>query len=446
MTGSHRCIAGRDCRRAELVDGRRAGALTEKPDTLCQVCHKHISSAIHQLPRDYRELRDTLGERATNTGQRIRSTPTPAIPISTRKEALMAEIVDMCDRAAAIVSDRLGTEQPTGRRKPPQKAATGSIAWCQAMHRQPHPQQSLRAAISVTEPNIELLAAAPAEPALVWVRPKRCPKHRQEIRGAKVLLEAIQLPAAVDMARQMLNLAYTAAGQCDDCNGWWRHGQQRQLVEQSGLEITLQLVELHNQARAELGLTRLRHVYKMPCPNCGAQVGRDDGTTIVDCKKCESSWTEREYKFLVGLITHERLDMEILKYLLAEAYGRLDDVQRRLDVITDADLTLPCAGEVIVEAMRQALGDHKRPADRAIATTREATQERQTSDDSWAWRNETPYRPPRPRHKRQRVARPAGPPIHPGSLTTLVDIDEDAVLNGDARCHDCNTIHAGECP
>jgi hypothetical protein len=57
--------------------------------------------------------------------------------------------------------------------------------------------------------------------------------------------------------------------------------------------------------------------------------------------------------------------------------------------------------------------------------------------------NDRPYEEPKP--KRRRVTKPAGPAIHPGSLTTLVDIDTNIIINGDARCRECNLIHAGEC-
>jgi hypothetical protein len=430
----HRCLAGRGCRRADVVDSDRHGALTDQPNTLCDVCRKHIESAVRQLPRDWADLRATLGERAANTGQRIRSTPTPAILISTRKEALMAAIVDMADRAAAVVSDALNTGQPAtyhGRGYPP------------------HAQHTLRASISITEPHIDLLAIAPAEPAIVWKKPKRCDTHAHLIGSAESMLAAAK-PRQIRQAHDCVRRAYAAAGACEDCNGWGDWGQERELIEISGLQIALELVELHNQARAELGVTRLRHRFPMPCPRCGGRVGRDDGETIITCDDrdtCKSTWTEREYKFLAGLITQERLDMEILKWLLAESYSRLDDAQRRITLITDSDanaLTLPGAGAIVVEAIRQALDGHPTPEQRVITTERTATEERQTEEDNWAWTNQTPYRPPKP--KPRKATKPVANPIHPASLTMLIDTDPIASLNGRMKCSDCNMIHAGDCP
>lgn len=410
----YRCLAGAACREANTTDTGRHAATTINPNTLCPACHTHITNAVKQLPRDWAELRAALGERSNTTGTKIRSTPTPAIPISTRKEALMAAIVDMTDRAAAIVSDQLHTGQPAtyhGRGIPT------------------HAEHVVRASIAIVEPNINHLAAAPAEPMMIWAKPRRCDTHQKLIEVAEAWTNPIKRQDAVQRA-------YAAAGACDDCNGWGHYGQERTLVERSGLDIALELVELHNQTRAELGKTRLRHTYPMPCPRCGGRVGRDDGHTIITCDRdtCRASWTEREYQFLAGLITRERLDMEILKWLLAEAYARLDDAQQRLNKLTPEDLALPGAGLVIAEAMNQAIAGHPTPEQRAITTDQKTTTQRQTTEDNWTWRNETPYHPTKPKHHKK-ATRPAGPPIE--ELTNPNDATK--------ACPECNLVHAGQC-
>lgn len=418
MSDSHRCIAGSKCCAATRTADGRVAALTTNPNTLCESCAERIRSAVAQLPKDWASLRAALGERAAAGGQRISSTPTPAIPISTRKEALMRAIVDMADRAAAMVSDALHTDQPVvyrGRGFPEQ------------------PERILRASVAITEPNIALLAAAPTEHMMVWAKPQRCPIHAELI-------------ALAEASHTDPGPAYVLAGSCDDCNGWGEWGQEREHTEMSGLDVALELVELHNQTRAELGLTRLRHKYEMPCPNCGADVGRDDGTTIVDCKQCESSWTEGEYQFLVGLITRERLDMKITEYLLAEAYARLDAIQGKLGIITAEDMDVldrPGAGTLVYSTVMAIMDGHQTPEQRAITTDRESTQERQTAWDQRQWRNESPYDPPK--RKPAKETKLVENPIHPASLLSVVDIDADAVLNGDARCRECNLVHHGEC-
>lgn len=473
MTDSSlRCLAGKSCRNAVTINGQRLGVMNEHPGTLCPACDKHIRGAIRQLPRDWAELRAALGERSTTTGAKVSSTPTPAMPISARKQAMMAAIVELADHAADIVSEQLNTQRSSSLQKPPADAEEGSIAWNAAEHSHPEAHKTLTAAIALIEPNIDILTAAPEQPTLAWKTPSRCAFHQAWIEESERLLAAaMKMPGVTDAEPKTirkflrskfrlkakhpakvrdhldgLNDAYRSAGGCDNCGGWGKDGQARELVEYTGIDIAMQLVDLHHQTRAELGHTRLRHRYPMPCPRCGGRVGRDDGQTIITCDdrdNCRSSWTEREYQFLAGLITRERLDMEITKWLLAEAYARLDDVQRRLNKLTDADLALPGAGIIIAEAMRQALGDHKTPQQRAITTERRDTEQRQDSEDTWTFGNEPRYQRPKPRPKK--AHRPAGPPIHPASLLTVIDTDEQAALNGRIACPECNLMHAGEC-
>jgi len=449
-----RCLAGRDCRNATTADNQRQGAFTEQPDTLCPACSTHMIRAVRELPRDWTDLRNALGERAATAGTKIRSTPTRAIPISTRKEALMAAIADMADRAAAIVSNLLHTEQPTGRRKPPPDAEQGSIAWCAAHHRHPDALHALRAAIAIVEPNLNILAAAPPEDALVWTKPRRCDTHTRLIGAIEEHIATEPGPAQRAAAENQLRRAYAAAGLCDDCNGWGQHGQERQLVELSGIQILTQLVDLHHQARAELGLTRLRHTYTMPCPDCGASVYRNDGESIVICEgNAKHTCTEREYKVRAGLLLEEEMYKGMAEYLLAEAYWRCDRVQKLVNTMkTDPRIDLPGAGTIILEELQKILTDgaevdgkpigHLPPDKRASGTDKKAALQRQVDQDNWTWRNEKRYEKP---PKRKKATRPAGAPaIHPASLTDLVDIDETIGRSGPV-CPECNLIHAGVC-
>lgn len=470
---THRCLAGRACRRADVIDDERVGTLTEKPGTLCPACAEHIRSCIKQLPGDYAELRAALGERAASIGQKIRSTPTPAIPINTRREALMADIVETADRAAAIVSDALNTEQPTARRKPPADAPGGSLAHEMADLVEPHQGQLLDAAIAIVEPSVDLLAAAPEQTANVWRSPRRCPVHVEQIAAAEEDLAAeLNMPDLDDATPkriksflrerlkygineraaeklQLLNRRYHDAGTCDDCGGWGPNGQARELVDMTGSAVALQLAALHNQARAELGKTRLRHKYEMPCPHCGGKIGRDDGTAICDCESCGRSWTERDYKQLAGIVSDERRNLEAHRFWLAEAYWRLDMLADAADIIRkNPDLdTDPRSGRTVLDIVDAVLGagrePHQRAAARAISTNRDSAERRQVDEDNWTWRNEKPYQ--RPRRKRRKPPEPPKNPIHPASLLNVVDIDEDAATNGRLKCDDCNQIHAGDC-
>ncbi|OBI95565.1 hypothetical protein [Mycobacterium sp. 1465703.0] len=400
---AHECLAAGACRNAtvltndEGVEIRRDGAATEHENTLCPACRDYISKAVRQLPKDWAQLRATLGERARRNGQKVRSTPEPAVPISARKDALMRDIVETARRAAELVADAINARPPAGRRLPAPPAQlekpvdARSVAVRSFDDTRVHDGDLLAACIRMVEPNLDALAG-------------------NELSNHYV---------------------------------WNRDNERHEIVQLIGVDVAFDLVDLHNQARAELGLTRLRHRYEMPCPNCGAAVGRDDGTTIVDCKNCNSAWTEREYQFLAGLITHERLDMELLKWLLAEAYWRLDMLQN-LDDMMHRHKNLDADAAAALEILDAALGEHKRPADRVVATDRKTAAERQAADDTWAFGNEPTYQ--RPKRKPAPAREPITNPIPAGSLSTLVDIDENVVINGDARCRDCNLIHAGTCP
>lgn len=467
MSDAHRCLAAAACRNGEKIDDERVGAPTEDTDSLCPACFKAIESAVRQLPRDWADLRAALGERNASMGSKIRSTPTPAIPISTRKEALMVTIVETCERAAVVVSGQLHTDPPEPRRKSPPVLITEEFQRVMRLPRglagkptgplpgtpasdaaelvTPDAWQTLAAAIRMVEPNIDLLALAPAETHNVWAKPHRCDAHADLIGRAELMLDEAK-PNERDEATNNVRRAYSAAGSCDDCNGWCKDGQAHNFAEYTGVDLALQLLDLHHQCRAELGLTRLRHRYPMPCPRCGERVGRDDGKSIITCDDrdgCKSSWTEREYQFLVGLITHERLEMETLR-LLEGTYSRLDEIRTVIDKLKDdGALDIAGAGRVIAERIEEILnGEDERPALRTDED-RKATENRQAIQDAWTWENESPYRPPK--RKPRKAKRPVGALIHPGSLTTLVDTNESDAPTGARLCGGCNEYHAGEC-
>lgn len=448
-TDTHRCLAGAGCRAHTVVDGQRIPKLTEAANTLCDACFDYHRSAVKHLPRDWAMLRTTLGERQAATGDYVKSSSTPAILINTTSDRLMVDILEWADRAAAVVSEILETDQPDGARKLPKnrggQAEDGSLAqrtWDDMT--QPHVLESLKAFIAIVEPHLDELAAAPASPAMMWLGPARCPEHAELIERFEKLGDEID-----DATMQRVRLA---AANCDDCNGWSDTGQARTITEITGLEILTHLAKLHHLTRKHLGHTRLRHRYSMPCPRCGHPVGRDDGATVVDCQndKCGATWTEREYKFLAGLVVDEGKTMETLKYLVAESYSRLDQVRDLTNTMRNDDaINLPGAGTIILDALTAILttgpAPHLTPDERRIATDKNTATERQTDDDNWAWKHEKPYTPPKPKRKRTRKTR-TFPVITTSSLTT---INEDPTFVPGPRptniCPECNLVHAGDC-
>jgi hypothetical protein len=153
---------------------------------------------------------------------------------------------------------------------------------------------------------------------------------------------------------------------------------------------------------------------------------------------------------LTGLVIYERQDVEIAKYLLAEAYWRLDQVQQRITIARDSGdiLALPGSGEIIADAINDVLDGHKPPADRAIASAKTVAEQRQDDDDAWEWGDRPqPYKPPKPKRKRHRATRAKGPikPVHPSSRSTLIDIDESVDTITGLVCPECHLVHVGEC-
>lgn len=392
---AYRCIAGPACRNAETINGERHGAPTEHPDYLCDHCHTNLTDCTRQLLTDYNQLAASLGERNSTTGEFVKSSSTPSIPINVGAEAIMAAIVEIADRAADAVAGGLLTSVPDGRRKLPRlivdeeiaerldlplgpyEAPTGSVA--RTTHRdhvRATEQQRLTAAVRLVEPNIDVLVAAPAAPYPVWSLPRRCDRHVALIGSAEAWLTIVR-PAERETARRELADALRAAANCDACNGWGDDGQARGISELTGLDIAQQIRNIHHQTRAHLGHTRLRHEYTMPCPAvdkhgnyCGAmQLGRDDGSEWVDCRHCSTRWTEREYNWLKTMIAGDK-EIDMLRWLLAEAYARLDALQRGTDAIRDDPrLNEPGAGQFILEGIDLILTGHQRPEDRQTTPT-----------------------------------------------------------------------------
>jgi hypothetical protein len=427
---SLRCIAESSCRAAETAsDGTREGALTTSTDSLCEPCLTHITSCVSQLPKDWEELHAALGERGKAGKQkRVRSTPSPAIPISTAKEALMVEIVELVGRAAAVVSDQLHADEPTGRRNTAPamvmngkevRVAEGTPAASAESKVKPDAMQQLRASIAIVEPHIDKLTAAPSEAVSVWDQ------------------------AGEDTGEPIVR---------DPDTGEPIKGRGRVFTDQSGLDVALALVDVHNRVRAELGKTRLRHKFG-PCPRCGHPTGRDDGTTIVDCRNeaCKAAWPEREFHYLQGLILEEH-KVNARGWLLDESYQRLDRLQELVEKLANDDrIDLPGAGTIILEQLNTILISgvtdpdgkpigHQKPKARAIATDLASAKAREVDDWKWSWTNESPYRPPKRKPVKPKTY--TGPRIHPASLAS--EIVEVVDIPG-PKCDDCNEIHAGEC-
>lgn len=390
----HRCLAGPACQKAEKIDGQRHGARTADPDTLCEPCTLHIADCARQLPRDYRMLAASLGERATDTGEYVNATPTPGIPINTQAETIMAAILEVADRAVGVISGQLGTDPPNGRRHLPdltitpavakrlgvtagkRPASVGTIALHTHDTSQPDPHTTLTTWARYIEHNISVLATAPPEDHWIWQHAQRCERHTTMINAAESMVEYARRDTEKAAARESLTRAYHAAARCDTCNGWGPKGQARGLTELTGHDIAQQIRDLHHRTRAHLGHTKLRHHYATPCPAvtpqgtyCGAMtVGRQDGKDWVDCTTCGTQWTEREYDWLKTQIAGDK-EIDLLRYLLAEAYWRLDQINEAVsNSAGDPALELPGAGTILHNKISDILNGHQPPDKRKTTT------------------------------------------------------------------------------
>ncbi|URM86531.1 hypothetical protein PBI_HILLTOPFARM_90 [Mycobacterium phage Hilltopfarm] len=333
----HRCRSAGNCVNADTKgtdeEGRtiRRGALVVD-GLLCDGCLLRVQRSVRYMAKDWLRLRNHLGHRATSDTDKVGGTRTPGIPLNTQVEALMSRMVELAEHACAMVGKPVGASR--GRSE--QRDA-----------------QVINHAAQYLTPRVGRLLEVPPTELLVWA----------------------PIP--------------------DGDSGWDdKGGQPRERVELSGLDIAAQIVRANRRVGQLLGKDRLRHHYALPCPAmdargryCGAMtVGRDDGEARVNCTTCGASWTDAEYEFLSGLVLDEiklREENDMLRYLLAEAYWRLDTLQLRADALaeqwealvalleSDPTKAVEVAGlirEQLTEVLT--LGDqpHPAPADRVPAT------------------------------------------------------------------------------
>lgn len=321
---SHRCHSGGGCVNADVSDHdpdtrrpiRRGALVSDGP--LCPGCLLRLSKAVKAMSGDYERLAAAIGESVAGGGDKVHLTREAAIPINTATEALMSRIVETTTRAAEMVAAAMNME-------PREWPA--------------NPSAALRLAVRMLEPTLPVLIAVEPQPALVWSR----------------------IPYGDE--------------------GWEANGQPTELVDRSGLDMALELLEIGRLVGVQLGKSHLRHELPGPCSAwdekakrfCGAYtVGRDNGSDFVDCTTCGTRWPSAHFPILVRLQLNEiqeREEYELLRYLLAEAYARLDELQAmaaRLD--GDGALDLPGAGALLLGRVQEVLDGHLPPAERNVGT------------------------------------------------------------------------------
>lgn len=337
----YRCAWGRVCVHAEVLaeldpeTGRpvRLGAPVVDPP-LCQADWKRLESAVKELPRDYARLQEGLGERRAVEGAKVTMSAEPPVNLNVHREMLQSLIVEIADRAADVVEEELRMTGVGRHRQATPRGFEGRGYRAAGAKSTGSALVTIDRAVKLLLPSLDALVDAPAQAHMVW----------------------LPLPDSDE--------------ECD------RHpkGQPRELVELSGLDIAWRIVRISSDVYVELGRNRLRYRFAAPCPAwitkerrwCGAStVGRDNGSSFVDCETCGAKWTEDEYRFLEGLILgeiEEREEHDLLKYLLAEAYWRLDQLRERTQAPppVDADSVRTIIAAAVAE------GGSSRAAERAV--------------------------------------------------------------------------------
>lgn len=319
----HRCAFEARCTRRELLEDGHVGAQIVD-GVVCDGCLTKLRYAVKGIPADWERLHHGMGERFIAGGAKVSGTHEHALVINEHREALQAHIVDLADRAAEMVETAMNINgrQRHGRRGFPA-----------------HDKATVVHAVKILEPNLDVLLAQKEQDMLVWGR----------------------IP--------------------DGDEGWHpQNGQPRELQSFDGVDIAMQIVHASRLVYQELGRAALRHSDPMPCPavnhkgeQCGAYtVGRWDGTAEYDCTTCGARWPEREYQWLQGLVIDlikEQEETDLLKFLLAEAYSRLDEISalvKKAEV--DPAIDLPGAGRVVAESIQDVLNNglipHQTPKER----------------------------------------------------------------------------------
>lgn len=299
----HRCAWWPGCANPDRTDRNNPRPAMIIDGVICEGCTWRLTKVVRWLATDFLRLHLHIGERGAATGQRVHSTRDPGIPINVATEALMRRLVEVLDRAASMVESELGMTGVARARSDssPATTARGYLAANGYRHTTPSDGRMVSLAARTLHSTVDVLIDVEPQWHLVW----------------------LPLPDNDEEADR------------------YKHGQPRELVELSGLDVARELVNVHNLIRMQLGLTRLRAHSDAPCHRCGSEtLGRDNGCWDIDCTTCGARYTEDEHGFLIRCTVDEsqsRDEDQMLKYLLAEAYYRLDLLRKRTSILGDLD-------------------------------------------------------------------------------------------------------------
>lgn len=319
---THNCLANSLCRAAttqkDTTTGKskRIGATTEKPNTLCRRCFSAIRVAVEDLPQDYADLSEEIGERQRAEGEKVHFTSDPASPLDLGKDELMGEI----RRGLADAARRVTT-------------ITGA-----------HPaNNNVWGYSQLLSNNLHALINSPAEPEEEW-----CGNG-----------ESVQTRNAE--------------------TGRIEYRPNTRITMRNGIEAGLRLVDLHSRAQSKLNATT-NGLRKLPigmpgCNECG-EILYTDGTRVV-CRACARDWTEHTaglYQKEREMIEELKAQLAAVTAQRDTAWDQLDRVQVLADAIYLPDydqVTAHQFGELLADIIK----DHPSPETRTATTEPAAKQE-----------------------------------------------------------------------
>lgn len=302
----HRCGWGSGCANPDRRDQDNPRPAVIIDGTICEGCMWRLTKVMRWMVADFVKLHRYIGERGSAAGQRVHGTRDPGIPINVATEALMRRLVEAVDRAASVVESELGMTGVARARSdspPDGRTGRGYLAANGRRHTTPSDALTVDRGARILQSTLDVLVDAEPDWHQVW----------------------LPLPDGDEEADRYPN------------------GQPHELVALSGLDLARELVNIHRLVGMQLGLTRLRTPSDCPCHRCGNEtLGRDNGCWDIDCTTCGARYTEDEHGFLIRCTVDEsqsRDEDQLLKYLLAEAYYRLDKTRERTDTArTQLDL------------------------------------------------------------------------------------------------------------
>lgn len=271
LQAPHRCLAGRNCRlleheeiAGELVE---LPALTEKPDTVCEGCRRHIQTVIDDSLTVWDSLHDALGDAAMRAAQeRVNGTKSPPIPIDVEVDAAKDSLADWLIVAAARVAELLNVEDPQPKSRIDQEQ-----------------RRIIDACTRLISPHLEQLLESPADTVTVWRKTGesttfvdktgvdicmeivRCHRVAHAILGDQHIHQSMQLPCPNCHARRCARTVTTRKSgdiddlvACGECKSGWTYAiyQFRCRRDAEDMEATKMDVKERQQFETDLETER----------------------------------------------------------------------------------------------------------------------------------------------------------------------------------------------